>query len=113
MLIEVGRKKESRLVSPQFQTHNRSSDRSQSDRPMHQGDKVHRTVRRLLFVTRAAGAARDEQLGKHKTNLKASRWFFSRAATGRGAGRARCPLTTRHTAKTTAAGTSVVHTRES
>ena len=33
----------------------------------HQGDKVHRTVRRLLFVTRATGAARDEQLGEHKT----------------------------------------------
>ena len=26
----------------------------------HQGDKVHRTVGRLLFVTRATGAARDE-----------------------------------------------------
>ena len=38
----------------------------------HQGDKVHRTVRRLLFVTRAAGAARDEQLGEYKT-FKASR----------------------------------------
>ena len=74
--------------------------RSQSDEPMHQGDKVHRTVGRLLFVTRATGAARDEQLGEHKTFLKASRWVCSRAATGRGAGCARCPLTTRHTAKT-------------
>ena len=55
-----------------------------------QGDKVHRTVRRLLFVSRATGAARDEQLGEHKTFLKASRWFFSRAATRRGAGRAGC-----------------------
>ena len=36
--------------------------------------------------------------GKHKTFLKASRWVYSRAATG--AGCARCPLTTRHTAKT-------------
>ena len=67
---------------------------------MHQGDKVHRTVRRLLFVTRATGAARDEQLGEHKTFLKASRWVYSRAATGRGAGCAGCPLTTRHTART-------------
>ena len=25
----------------------------------HQGDKVHRTVRRLLFVSRATGAARE------------------------------------------------------
>ena len=56
----------------------------------HQGDKVHRTVSRLLFVTRVTGAARDEQLGEHKTFLKASRWVFSRAATGRGAGRAGC-----------------------
>ena len=46
-----------------------SSDRSQSDEPLHQGDKVHRTVRRLLFVTRATGAARDGQLGEHKTFL--------------------------------------------
>ena len=56
----------------------------------HQGDKVHRTVRRLLFVTRATGAARDEQLGEHKTFLKTSRWANSRAATGRGVGRAGC-----------------------
>ena len=56
----------------------------------HQGDKVHRTVKRLLFVSRATGAARDEQLGEHKTFLKASQWVFSRAATGRGAGRAGC-----------------------
>ena len=76
-----------------------SSDRSQSDRPMHQGDKVHRTARRPLFVLRATGAARDEQLGEHKTFLKASRWVYSRAATGRGAGCARCPLTTRHTGR--------------
>ena len=55
-----------------------------------QGDKVHRTVRRLLFVSRATGAARDEQLREHKTFLKASRWANSRAATGRGAGRAGC-----------------------
>ena len=41
-------------------------------------------------MTRATGAARDEQLGEHKTFLKASRWVYSRAATGRGAGRARC-----------------------
>ena len=54
----------------------------------HQGDKVHKTVRRLLFVTRATGTARDEQLGE--TFLKASRWVYSRAATGRGAGLARC-----------------------
>ena len=74
--------------------------RSQSDKPMHQGDKVHRIVRRLLFVTRATGAARDEQLGEHKTFLKASRWVYSRAASGRGAGCAWCPQTTRHTAKT-------------
>ena len=51
--------------------------RSQSDEPMHQGDKVHRTVRRLLFVIRAAGAGRDEQLGEHKTFIKASRWVFA------------------------------------
>ena len=57
----------------------------------HQGDKVHRTVRRLLFATRARGAARDEQLGEQKTFLGASRWVYSRAATGRGAGRAGCP----------------------
>ena len=49
----------------------------------HQGDKVRRT-------TRATGAARDEQLGEHKTFLKASRWGYSRAATGRGAGRVGC-----------------------
>ena len=84
----------------QFAVSDESLVRSQSHEPMHQGDKVHRTVRRLLFVTRATQAARDEQLGKHKTFLKASRWVFSRAATGRGAGCARCPLTTRHTAKT-------------
>ena len=36
-----------------------SSVRSQSDEQMHQGDKVHRTVRRLLFVTRAARRAQD------------------------------------------------------
>ena len=35
----------------------------------YQGDKVHRTARRQLFVTRATGAARDEQLGEHKTFL--------------------------------------------
>ena len=57
---------------------------------MHQGDKVHRTVRRLLFVTRATGAARDEKLGEHRTFLKASQWVYSRASTGRGAGRAGC-----------------------
>ena len=51
---------------------------------------MHRTVKRLLFVSRATGAARDEQLGEHKTFLKASRWVYSRAATGRGAGRAGC-----------------------
>ena len=56
---------------------------------MHQGDKVHRIVRRLLFVIRSTGAARDEQLGEHKIFLKASRWVYSRAATGRGAGCAR------------------------
>ena len=72
-----------------------SSVRSQSDGPMHQGDKVHKTVRRLFFVIRATRAARDEQLREHKTFLKASRWVHSRAATGRGAGCARCPLTTR------------------
>ena len=77
-----------------------SSVRSQSDGPMHQGDKVHKTVRRLFFVIRATRAARDEQLREHKTFLKASRWVHSRAATGRGAGCARCPLTTRHTART-------------
>ena len=77
-----------------------SSVRSQSDEPVHQGDKVHRTVRRLLYVIRATGAARDEQLGEHKAFLEASRWENSRAATGRGAGYARCPLTTRHTART-------------
>ena len=51
---------------------------------------MHRTVRRLLFASRVTGAVRDEQLGEHKTFLKASRWVYSRAATGRGAGRARC-----------------------
>ena len=40
---------------------------------------------------------RQEQLGmssseEHKTFHKASRWRYSRAATGRGAGRARCRL---------------------
>ena len=39
-------------------------------------------------MTRATGAARDEKLGEHKT-FKTSRWVYSRAATGRGAGRAR------------------------
>ena len=58
----------------------------------HQGDKVHRTARRLLFVSRATRASRDEQLGEHKTFFKASRWVHSRAATGRGAGRAGCRL---------------------
>ena len=52
-----------------------------------QGDKGHKTVRRPLFVTRATGAARDEQVGEHKTFFKASRWVYSRAATDRGAGR--------------------------
>ena len=68
MLIQVGWKKESRLVCPQLQM------KAQSDEPMDQGDKVHRTVRRLLFVIRAARAARDEQLGEHKTFPMASRW---------------------------------------
>ena len=45
-----------------------------------------------LFATRATGAARDEQLGEHKTFHKASRWGHSRADTGRGAGRAWCRL---------------------
>ena len=49
---------------------NECSVRSQSDEPMHQGDKVNRTVRRLLFMTRATGAARDEQLGEHKIFLQ-------------------------------------------
>ena len=51
MLIEVGWKKASRLVSS-FEgvredpaIPDDSSVRSQSDEPMHQGDKVHRTVR--------------------------------------------------------------------
>ena len=83
----------------------------------YQGDKVHKTLRRLLFVT---GAARDEQMGEHKTFFKASRWVNSRAVNGRGwtcwvqvcastgksrmapptTTRPRCPLTTRHSAKT-------------
>ena len=33
----------------------------------HQGDKVHRTVKRLIFVSRVTGAARDEQLGFQST----------------------------------------------
>ena len=66
----------------------------------HQGDKVRRIVRRLLFVTKATGAARDEQLGEHKTFLKASRWVYSRAATGRGAGRARIRTCLRREAPT-------------
>ena len=78
MLIEVGWKKESRLVSSSGQSavSDESLVRSQSDESMHQGDKVHRTVRRLLFVIRATGAPRDEQLGEYKTFLKASRWVF-------------------------------------
>ena len=39
----------------------------------------------------ATRAARDEH-GEHMTFHKASRWGHSRAATGRGAGRARCGL---------------------
>ena len=61
----------------QAEVSDESSVKSQSDEPMYQGDKVHRTVRRLLFVIRATGAARDEQLGEQKTFLKASRWVYS------------------------------------
>ena len=75
-------KKSSRLVSPKLQMKSSVSNQ-------HQGDNVHRTVRRLFFETRTTGAARDEQLGEHKTFLKASRLVHSRAATGRGAGLAR------------------------
>ena len=45
---------------------------------------------RRLFVTRASGAAQEKQLGEQKTFHKASRRGHSRAATGRGAGRAQC-----------------------
>ena len=46
-------------------------------------------------ITLGQSAVADEssvskQLGEHKTFLKASRWGYSRAATGRGAGRSRC-----------------------
>ena len=47
--------------------------------------------------TRTVAMRRQEQLGvssseEHKTFHKTSRWGYSRAATGRGAGRARCRL---------------------
>ena len=45
---------------------------------------------RRLFVTRASRAAQEKQLGEQKTFHKASRRGHSRAATGRGAGRAQC-----------------------
>ena len=43
---------------------------------------------RRLFATRVSGAAQEKQLGEQKTFHKASRRGHSRAATGRGAGRA-------------------------
>ena len=45
---------------------------------------------RRLFATRASGAAQEKQLGEQKSFHKASRRGHSRAATGRGAGRAQC-----------------------
>ena len=70
MLIEVGWKKMSRLVSssrgcakvPQLKMKAQLCNQ-------YQGDKVHKTLRRLLFVT---GAARDEQMGEQLLRLGSS-----------------------------------------
>ena len=67
MLIEVGWKKASRLVSSSRGVRegtavaDESSVRSQSDEPMHQGDKVHRTV--TSRVVASLRKERQEQLG--------------------------------------------------
>ena len=94
MSIEVGCKKTSRLVSssqgvPEVPTaagDNRISSITKETRCKELCDYASRR----LFATRASGAAQEKQLGEQKTFHKASRRGNSRAATGRGAGRAQC-----------------------
>ena len=94
MSIEVGNKKASRWVSssqgvPEVPTaagDNRISSITKETRCTELCDYASRR----LFATRASGAAQEKQLGEQKTFHKASRKGHSRAATGRGAGRAQC-----------------------
>ena len=94
MSIEVGNKKASRWVSssqgvPEVPTaagNSRISSITKATRCTELCDYASRR----LFATRASGAAQEKQLGEQKTFHKASRRGHSRAATGRGAGRAQC-----------------------
>ena len=94
MSIEVGCKKASRLVSssqgvPEGLTAADVSRISSVTRESRCTGLCDNASRRL-FATRASGAAQEKQLGEQKTFHKASRRGHSRAATGRGAGRAQC-----------------------
>ena len=94
MSIEVGCKKTSRLVSssqgvPEVLTAAGNSRISSVTKETRCKELCDYASRRL-FVTRASGAAQEKQLGEQKTFHKASRRGHSRAATGRGAGRAQC-----------------------
>ena len=73
MLIGVGWKKASRLVRPQFQT-KAQSEASQTNQCIKKTRCTGLSDYTRQDLTRATGAARDEQLGEHKTFLKASRW---------------------------------------
>ena len=93
MSIEVSCKKASRLISssqgvPEVPTaaDNRICSITKETRCKELCDYASRR----LFATRASGAAQEKQLGEQKTFHKASRRGKSRAATGRGAGRAQC-----------------------
>ena len=94
MSIEVGCKKASRWVSssqevPEIPTAAGNSRISSITKETRCAELCDYASRRL-FVTRASGAAQEKQLGEQKTFNKASRRGHSRAATGRGAGRALC-----------------------